>query len=81
MESPALLECFACSRRTCWRPRPFRLMRPFQQIRCHPETAPPHLQCTYGDVQGGRIQHGAVTDKFIFLFIFMLAQLVYFYFK
>ncbi|XP_078806454.1 segment polarity protein dishevelled homolog DVL-1 isoform X2 [Oryzias latipes] len=41
METPALLECFACSRRTRWRPRPLRLMRPFQPIRCYPEAAPP----------------------------------------
>ncbi|XP_035996424.1 segment polarity protein dishevelled homolog DVL-1 isoform X2 [Fundulus heteroclitus] len=44
METPALLECFACSRPKHGRPRPFRLMRPFRQIRCYPETAPHQRQ-------------------------------------
>lgn len=52
MGTATLLECFACSRRIRWLPRPLRFMRPFQPIRCYPETAPPHWQCTYGDGQG-----------------------------
>ncbi|KAM7405072.1 hypothetical protein PAMP_012360 [Pampus punctatissimus] len=41
MGTATLLECFACSRRIHSLPR---LMRPFQPIRCYPETAPPHWQ-------------------------------------
>lgn len=52
MGTTTLLECFACSRRVRWLPRPLRLVRPFQPIRCYPETAPPHCQCTYGDRPG-----------------------------
>lgn len=52
MGTTTLLECFARSRRIRWLPRPLRLMRPFQPIRCYPETAPPQWQCTYGDAQG-----------------------------
>ncbi|XP_039656554.1 segment polarity protein dishevelled homolog DVL-1-like isoform X4 [Perca fluviatilis] len=44
MGATTLLECFACSRRICWLPRPLHLMRPFQPIRCHPATARPHWQ-------------------------------------
>ncbi|KAG7221545.1 hypothetical protein INR49_017076 [Caranx melampygus] len=41
MGTTTLLECFARSRRMRWLPRPLRLVRPFQPIRCYPETAPP----------------------------------------
>ncbi|XP_063737651.1 segment polarity protein dishevelled homolog DVL-1-like isoform X3 [Eleginops maclovinus] len=44
MGTLTLLECFACSRRMRWLPRPLRLVRPFQRIRCHPETAPRRWQ-------------------------------------
>ncbi|MEQ2188279.1 hypothetical protein GOODEAATRI_013404 [Goodea atripinnis] len=51
METPRLLECFALSRQKNGQPRPFRLMRPFRQIRCYPETVPRQRQCTYGSGQ------------------------------
>lgn len=52
MGTATLQECFACSWRMCWLPRPLRFVRPFQPIRCYPETAPPQWQCTYGDGKG-----------------------------
>lgn len=47
MGTTTLLECFAGSRRQRWPPRPLRLMRSFQPIRCYPETSPPQWQCMY----------------------------------
>ncbi|XP_054901890.1 segment polarity protein dishevelled homolog DVL-1-like isoform X4 [Poeciliopsis prolifica] len=44
METPAWLECFTRSRRKHGRPRLFRLLTPFRQVRCYPETAPPQRQ-------------------------------------
>ena len=61
MGTTTLLECFACSRRIRWLPRPLRLMRPFQPIRCYPETAPPHWQCTYVDGQAGQMLLGIIS--------------------
>lgn len=52
MGTASLLECFARSRRARWRPRPLLSTRPFQPVRCHPETAPPRWQCTYGHRDG-----------------------------
>lgn len=52
MGTATLLECFSRSRRARWLPRPLLSARPFQPVRCHPETAPPHWQCTYGRRQG-----------------------------
>lgn len=52
MGAATLLECFARSRRARWLPRPLLSARPFQPVRCHPETAPPLWQCTYGRRQG-----------------------------
>lgn len=47
METPAWLECFTRSRQKHGRPRLFRLLTPFRQVRCYPEKAPPQRQCTY----------------------------------
>ncbi|PWA31807.1 hypothetical protein CCH79_00006571 [Gambusia affinis] len=44
METPAWLECFTRSRRKHGRPRLFRLLTPFRQVRCYPETTPPQRQ-------------------------------------
>lgn len=52
MGTATLLECFACTRRMRRLPRPLHFMRPFQPIRCYPETAAPQWECTYGDEQG-----------------------------
>lgn len=52
MGTASLLECFARSRRARWLPRPLLSTRPFQPVRCHPETAPPRWQCTYGHRDG-----------------------------
>ena len=66
MGTTTLLECFACSRRIRWLPRPLRLRRPFQPIRCYPETAAPHWQCTYGDGQGW-VVHCWELDEWIYV--------------
>lgn len=69
METPALLECFACSRRTRWRPRPLRLMRPFQPIRCYPEAAPPRRLCTYELREDNITFLEFIISNFIFFFV------------
>lgn len=70
MGTTTLLECFACSRRIRWMPRPLRLRRPFQPIRCYPETAPPHWQCTYGDGQGWSHTAGNWKSEFMSCHVF-----------
>lgn len=70
MGTTTLLECFACSRRIRWLPRPLRLRRPFQPIRCYPETAPPHWQCMYGDGQGWSHTAGNWKSEFMSCHVF-----------